>query len=117
MMLNTSPIPHQKSEGAVAVRADVYPANVTFSFGLNPYPRTRAIVTADTVLVLVEGGGGAAVLYESRLEDVSGNRAQLVATTADGTVTITRQTGCGCGSRLRSYRPFARSVRMATVLA
>jgi hypothetical protein len=116
-MLNTTPTPHKKAEGAVAVRADVYPANVTFTFGVNPYPRSRAIVTADTVLVLVEGGSGAAVLYEGRLENYTGDRTQLVATTADGEVTITRQGGCGCGSRLRSYRPFGRAVRMATVPA
>jgi hypothetical protein len=120
MMLHTNPIPHQKTEGAVAVRADVYPANVTFSFGVNPYPRSRAIITADTVMVLVEGGSGgsgASVLYEGRLEDYSGDRTRLVATTADGEITVTRQSGCGCGSRLRSYRPFGRAVRMATVPA
>ncbi len=116
-MLYTDPIPHRKTEGAVAVRADVYPANVTFSFGVNPYPRSRAIITADTVTVLVEGGSGAAVLYEGRLEDYSGDRTRLVATTADGEITVTRQSGCGCGSRLRSYRPFGRAVRMATVPA
>jgi hypothetical protein len=117
-MLNSPPVPHQKTSGTVPVRTDVYPATVEFSFASNPYPRTRAIITADTVLVLVEGGQSAAVLYEERLEDVATvGRRQIVATTADGTVTIARQGGCGCGSRLRSYRPFGRAVRMATVSA
>jgi hypothetical protein len=115
-MLNETPTPHQVIDGAVKVRNDIYPAKVTFSFGTNPYPKSRAIVTADRVLVLVESGNGsgAGVLYEERLEDVSGNRHQIVATTADGEVTISRAGGCGCGSSLRSYRPFSRSLRMAT---
>ena len=58
------------------------------------------------------------MLYEGRLEDVHRRPQQIVtATTADGDVTITRGGGCGCGSRLRSYRPFGRAVRMATVPA
>jgi hypothetical protein len=113
-MLNQTPTPHQVIDGTVKVRHDIYPATVVFSFADNPYTRARAIVTVDRLLVLVEGGSGAAVLYDERLEDVSGNRRQLVATTADGDVTISRQAGCGCGSRLRSYRPFGRTMRMAT---
>ena len=115
-MLNETPTPHQVIDGPVKVRNDVYPADVTFSFGANPYNRSRAIVTADRVIVLVESGNGAgaAVLYDERLEDVTGDRKQIVATTADGEVTISRASGCGCGSRLRSYRPFGRSLRMAT---
>jgi hypothetical protein len=115
-MLNDPPVPHRRSGGVTPVRSDVYPADVAFSFATNPYSRARAIVTADTVMVLVENGtpSGAGVLYEGRLEDVNlVNRTHLVAVTADGEVTITRQAGCGCGSRLRSYRPFGRAVRMA----
>jgi hypothetical protein len=113
-MLNETPVPHQVITEPVKVRHDIYPATVIFSFAEHPYTRARAIVTVDQLLVLVEGGSGAAVLYDERLEDVSGNRRQLVATTVDGEVTISRQAGCGCGSRLRSYRPFSRSLRMAT---
>jgi hypothetical protein len=98
------------------MRCDVYPAGVTFSFGEHSYPRARAMVTTDRVIVLVEGGGpsGVSVLYDERLEDVTGDNRQVVATTADGDVTITRQNGCGCGSRLRGYRPFGRMMAMAT---
>jgi hypothetical protein len=116
-MLNDPPIPHSRTTTTVPMRADFYPATVAFSFGVNPYSRARAVVTADRVLVLVESGRGVGVLYEAKLEDVSGDRRQLVATTADGAVTITRQTGCGCGSRLRSYRPFGQMVAMSKVPA
>jgi hypothetical protein len=112
-MLN-NPLPrHERRSGTVAIRSDVYPANVEFSFGTNPYPKTRAIVTADEVIVLVEDGRPPGVLYRERLEDVTGTRTALQAVTADGTVTITRQGGCGCGSTLKNYRPFDRSVALA----
>lgn len=116
-MLNNPPIPHSRVGGTVSMRADVFPAGVTFSFASNPYTRSRAILTVDKILVLVEAGTRVGVLYEAKLEDVSGDRKQVLATTADGEVTITRQTGCGCGSRLRSYRPFGRMVAMAKVPA
>src|SRR4051812_21458529 len=116
-MLNSPPTPHERTSTTMAMRADIYPANVVFSFGQNPYTRARAIFTADRVLVLVEAGVGVGVLYEAKLEDFSGDRKQMTALTADGTVTVTRQSGCGCGSRLRSYRPFGRMVAMAKVPA
>jgi hypothetical protein len=114
-MLNETPYPHEVIEGPVKVRNDVYPANVRFSFGVNPYNRARAIITADRLLVLVENGArGAGVLYDEKLEDLAGDRRQIVATTADGEITISRAGGCGCGSSLRSYRPFSRSLRMTS---
>ena len=116
-MLNASPVPHERIQGTVPVRADVYPAQVDFSFGTHQYRRARAILTTDKVLVLVEAGSGAAVLYEGRLENVTADGKQVVATTADGDVTISRQSGCGCGGTLRSYRPFSRMVAMAKVPA
>jgi hypothetical protein len=112
-MLNQPPIPHEKVPGSVMVRTDVWPATVSFSFGENPFTRSRAIVTADSILVLVEAGTGPGVLYESRLEDLTFNGRTATAVTEDGEITIARAGGCGCGSRLRSYRPFGRSLRMA----
>ena len=111
-MLNEPPVPHKQVAGNVMVRTDVYPANVSFSFGTHNYPKARAIVTADSILVLVEGGTSTAVLYEARMEDVTFDGRSATVTTEDGTVTISRAGGCGCGSRLRSYRPFGRAVRM-----
>jgi hypothetical protein len=113
MMLNTTPIPHERTGGVTQVRTDVFPAAVSFSFGDNPYAKARAIVTVDSILILVEAGSAPGVLYEGRLEDLTFNGRTAVATTEDGEITISRAHGCGCGSRLRSYRPFGRAVRMA----
>lgn len=112
-MFYLDPIPYTPIEGQVQIRADVFPASVSFSFAHNPYNRARAIVTADRVVVLVDGQRTPRVLYDGRLESVSGDRNLLVATTSEGDVTITRASGCGCGSRLRSFRPYRSSVRMA----
>jgi len=108
---------HQQVKGAVPVRVDVFPATVRFSWMDNPYAKVRAILTADEALMLVEATGGPAVLYTGRLEDVTGDRQTVTATTADGDITITRAGGCGCGSKLRAYRPFTRTVRMAKIPA
>jgi len=118
-MLNRTLSPHQRVNGAVAVRADVFPAVVSFSFAEDKHQRARAILTADEVIVLVESGTSApSVLYQERLEDVQFlSRQTVTATTADGEVTISRGSGCGCGSRLRGYRPFGRTVRMARIPA
>jgi hypothetical protein len=118
-MLYATPVPHQRISGTVPVRADIYPANVVFSFADRTYEKARAILTADKAIILVEGGGhGAAVLYEGRLEDVEiVARKELIATTAEGRITISRGGGCGCGSRLRGYRPFGRAVHLAQVPA
>jgi hypothetical protein len=113
-MLNTVLPRHEQRSGTVGVRSDVFPASVQFSFADNPYPKVRAIVTADEVIVLVEDGNPPGVLYQERLVDVSGTRQYVQATTEDGTVTITRGGGCACGSRLRSYRPFGRSIALAS---
>jgi len=106
--------PHYQDQRSVRLRTDIYPAEVVFSFAENRYPRARAVVTADEIIVLVEGGYEVSQLYRAYLEDVSGSRTQIIATTSDGDITITRQQGCGCGSRLKSYRPFARTMSMAS---
>lgn len=114
-MYYTDPITFTPIDGPVQLRADVYPANVGFSFAESPYGKTRVIVTADSVLVLVDGQGSPRLLYEGRLEDVTGDRRTMVATTADGTISISRAQGCGCGSRLKTFKAYRSGVRMATV--
>lgn len=114
-MYYTEPITFTPLEGPVQLRADVYPANVGFSFATAPYSKMRAIVTADSVYVLVDGQGSPRLVYEGRLEDVTGDRKTMVATTADGQITISRAQGCGCGSRLKSFKAYRNAARMATV--
>lgn len=112
-MFYTDPIPYVPLDGQVQLRADVFPANVKFSFAKNPYNRSRAIVTADRVMVLVDGQRTPRLLYDGRLENVNGTSTQMVATTAEGEITIARAGGCGCGSRLRSFKPYRKAIRMA----
>lgn len=114
-MFYLEPIPYSKINGQVQLRADVFPASVQFSFAENKYPKARAIVTADRVMVLVDGQRTPRLLYDGRLEGYTGDRNSLVATTAEGEITITRAQGCGCGSRLRGFRPYQKAIRMASV--
>jgi hypothetical protein len=114
MTLATTPLTKFEPLGVVTLRADVYPANVAFSWEDGVTQKARVIVTADKIIVLVDGQGAPGVLYEGRLEDVVGDRKTLQATTADGTVSIQRGGGCGCGSKLKTYKPYKRAVRMAT---
>lgn len=104
---------HRQVTESTIIRSDTYPAKVTFSFGTHSYPRARAIVTMNRVVVLVEGGTQMMELYSAPLLDVEGNHRQITATTEDGTVTISKAPGCGCGSGLKSYRAFRDSQRMA----
>lgn len=105
--------PHIQVQTPTEIRSDTYPANVVFSFATHSYPKARAIVTKTDVLVLVEGGTQIMVLYFAPLLDAQGDGRSIVATTEDGTVTISKAPGCGCGSGLKSYRPYRDSVRMA----
>jgi hypothetical protein len=116
-MLHDPPVPHEQVPGTTMLRCDVYPADVNFSFAPRPLGRTRAIVTADRVQILVAMGTQIGVLYEAKLEDYAGSRREVVATTEDGTITLTRAGGCGCGSKLKTYRPFQRVAAMAKVPA
>jgi hypothetical protein len=117
-VLATTPPVHRRNDSPVTVRADIYPAKVSFSFDEHNYPNMRAVVTLNEVLVLVEGGTSILELYRAPLLDVQGTRTSLTATTEDGEVVIRKDGGnCGCGSSLKSYRPFGNATRMAAVRA
>jgi hypothetical protein len=104
---------HRPVTESTILRADTYPAKVTFSFATHSYPRARAIVTMDRIVILVEGGTQIMELYSAPLLDVEGNHRSITATTEDGTITFSKAPGCGCGSSLKSYRAYRDSQRMA----
>ena len=89
------------------VRLDLFPASATV--GDETYAPARIVVTDDSVHVYVDAPGGPVEAYTARLEDFSGRRTTGYTATIDGgsVVQINRASGCGCGSRLKSFRPFA----------
>ena len=110
---DTEPRRFTKLQGTVKIRADVFPAAVRTDFMELPETKKRAIVTADRIYVLGDAQGDPALLYEGRLVDYGGDAKVLMITTEDGVVELRRDSGCGCGSRLRSFRAYGRAVRMA----
>lgn len=104
---------HRQVREPTIIRSDTYPANVDFSWATHNYPRLRAIVTLRKVLVLCEGATTVNTLYEAPMLDAQGDGRKITITTEDGTLTISKASGCGCGSSLKSYRAFPDSQRMA----
>ena len=100
----------------------VFPANVTLPTG-DELTDVLAIVTRERVYVWGQQGGAAALRFEARYVDpgrlphvseLSAAPMQLSVRSEDdteeGIVVITRSRGCGCGSILRSFRPWSREV-------
>ncbi len=92
----------------IIARLDLYPANLTLNGVL--YQNVRVIPTADTIYAYREGtdGEGPVEFLNERISDFDGkNTIGWTATLHDGRqVFFQRSNGCGCGSRLRGYRPF-----------
>lgn len=88
------------------IRLDLFPATVVV--GDTVYSPSRAIVADESVHIYMDSAQGPVEVYTARLDDFSGSRTTgYVVIAADETlVSIGRANGCGCGSRLRGYRPF-----------
>lgn len=88
------------------IRLDLFPATVRV--GEKTYEPSRAIVADESVHVYMDSAQGPTEVYTARMDDFSGSRTvgYAVTTADDDTVSISRASGCGCGSRLRGYRPF-----------
>ena len=97
------------------VRLDLFPASATLDTG-EIYTPARVIVTDDAVHVYMDASGGPAEVYTARLDDFSGRRTTGYTAVSDGgvVVTIARASGCGCGSRLKGFRPFAGVPQVST---
>lgn len=89
------------------VRLDLFPASVVVDG--TRYEPCRAIVTDDSVNVYMDSAGGPALVYTKRIDDFSGRRTiGYTVLGADGEqIAVDRASGCGCGSRLRGFHPFA----------
>ena len=100
----------------VAARLNLFPARVeTTDLDGNPvtYDPSRCVVTSDSVYVWMDSKSRAAepsLVFADRYEEVQGrNTTGWTLTLADGSFAhVRRSSGCGCGSRLRGFRPFPR---------
>ena len=95
-----------------AIKLELFPANVV---GLDrEYREVLAVVTDEKLYIATDDPTGKerhVVAHEAPIYDITGSglRRTWTVTLDDGTktnVTITRSTGCGCGSRLKGVRMF-----------
>lgn len=89
------------------IRLDMFPAIVLIE-GEPVLSNVRAIVTDTELVVFQDSYGGPAEVYRGALADFTGSaKTGYSAEIDDGpTATITRSSGCGCGSLLRGFRPY-----------
>jgi len=83
--------------------------------------RARVCLSRTHVWILADSSDGPELIFYAALDDLEGDRKQgfRITTTPSGDnpdpaysdIVVTRDQHCGCGSRLRSFRPF-RSMRM-----
>jgi len=103
----------------VVVRLDLFPATVVRGSDREPVvTRTaRLYATNDTIYVYEEAGEQPELVLEARYEDVEGrNTTGWTFTLWDGDTLHTRRgEGCGCGSRLRGFRPWTYMVQGPTL--
>lgn len=97
------------------VRDDLFPATVydaaSGNILLDP---ARAVLTTDRVYVFADAPQGVVCVLSQLIYELDGDRWDGFAITlvqADSpdpgnTILVSRSSGCGCGSRLRSFQPF-----------
>lgn len=110
------------------IREDVFPATLVITAedfdtpveelssrpptpGAAALPITRVVVTGDRILVAKDDVSGPQVVFSEGIQPGSHHKGN---TTTDSYVTTLtgkkiawrRDSSCGCGSRLRSWRPF-----------
>lgn len=108
--------------GPVIARMDLVPALLTINYADSrptyQVDGVRVIVTFDTVYVWRESGRGQApeLFLNERIADLGGkNTSGYWVKTDDGDVLhFRRSTGCACGGRIRSFRPFDQGIVLGT---
>lgn len=106
------------------IRLDLFPAQVTSPDNSVYFhqEKARVIVTTDGLFIFVDSPQGPAVALKARLSSAHGNRKDGYTFTympppdtatepptprALATLKVVPGGGCGCGSRLRSFTPWA----------
>ena len=98
----------------VTVTFDVHPAKVTLPDG-RVYTATRVLVADDRLLMYVDPANRAEdppLMFQSDAISVEGggyNGWSIL--TEEGLVDVLGEGGCGCGSRLKNWTPFAQMTR------
>ncbi len=109
---------------------DLFPAEVSFTGpdGSQPgalpsavmtLPKCRVLIGLDSVYVFIDGPRGPVLaFYDDLPADAAAYTGDLVsgfvvtppssASTGIGSLTVRPTNACGCGSRLRGFRPFGR---------
>jgi hypothetical protein len=118
------------------LRADVFPSTVVVSPPNSPSPastapgsqllpdqrrleKVRIVVTLEQVLIFQDSSSGPQLIFSEALLDYApptpmkqtlrnmyAHREATLTTESGKTLAFFRSTGCGCGSRLKSFRPF-----------
>jgi hypothetical protein len=100
------------------IRDDLFPATVynaaTGEILLDP---ARVVLTTDRVYVFADAPQGVVCVLSQLIYEIEGDRWDgfaITLTDADSpdpgnTILVSRSSGCGCGSRLRAFRPFRSS--------
>ncbi len=92
--------PYRNPDIRFAARNDLFPAEVSVN-GIT-FAKTRVLIGAEDIYVFSDGPRGPVLVFYDRLDDLD---LPTVVTTQT-TLTVTPTNGCGCGSRLRGFRPF-----------
>jgi hypothetical protein len=90
------------------LRLDLFPATVTRGDSTE-YGPVRAVVSEDTLYVFQDSSPAPELLFSELLYDFDYNsRNRYTAVTDDDRelITITKRAGCGCGNKLKGFRPF-----------
>ena len=123
MAITISPdIPKWEPQPNPGIREDLFPAAVrdavTGEVILDP---ARVVMSADWVYVFADAPQGVVCVLYQQIYEIEGDRWDGFAITLvqsgtsdpGNTLIVTRSPGCGCGSRLKTFRPFTSSVATA----
>jgi hypothetical protein len=108
-----------------AARHDLFPAEVCFVADTDSHPgataadimlpKCRVLIGVSEVYVFTDGPRGPVLAFYDELAEVSGDARTGFAITpanpgihAVRSLTVAPTNRCGCGSRLRGFRPFGR---------
>lgn len=106
MTTTPSPTPTPTPEVSF-IRLSLFPASVQKDQTPLALSNVKAIVTDAYLFLATDSPTGPQFHTQEELISFEGNnKIGYTAVTPQGTYTISRSNGCGCGSRLRGFNPF-----------